>query len=97
MKYRDGFVSNSSSSSFVLNICGLSSEQKDKIFDHINAAKEAGWNTHASAYHFWSHETLGADFCKFSANMDNFDLIGWIKYVIGAEETEKRTGNYDGN
>jgi hypothetical protein len=40
MKIRFGFVSNSSSSSFVLKLASISQKQKEQIYNHIEEAKK---------------------------------------------------------
>jgi hypothetical protein len=40
MKIRMGFVSNSSSSSFVISLSSITEEQKWKIYNHIEVAKK---------------------------------------------------------
>ena len=45
MKIRAGFVSNSSSSSFVINVCKITGDQMNKFLDWIDSDKnEDGWS-----------------------------------------------------
>ena len=90
MKIRSGFVSNSSSSSFIINKAKLSDEQIYKIRNHIQEAikvpnhnklfdyvdKDDAWNI---------VEEEG--FIEVSTNIDNFDMEAWLEY-IGLEYEE---------
>jgi hypothetical protein len=40
MKIRQGFVSNSSSSSFVIPLNAITADQKDKIYNHLKEGKK---------------------------------------------------------
>lgn len=84
MKIRSGFVSNSSSSSFIIPLYKLSEEQKEKIYNHIEVGKQIddklladGKDYRYEYYEEW--KVLEDDFCIWcSTSMDNFDLIGLV-------------------
>jgi len=81
MKNRDGFVSNSSSSSFVVNKHYVSGYQMDKIRDHAEVAGNDAWDIDDNG-----------DTIKLSTYMDNFSMreylwkIGVPKHAL--EESE---------
>jgi len=67
MKNRHGFVSNSSSSSFVISKHFISSYQADKIRDHAEVAGDDAWRV----------EDEGK-VIKLSTWMDNFDIEEYL-------------------
>ena len=77
MKERQGFVSNSSSASFIVNKHYISGYQMDKIREHANEAGDDAWDI----------EDKG-DVIGLSTYMDNFDIeeylwkIGVPKHAI---------------
>lgn len=71
MKIRNGFVSNSSSSSFVVQKRMISTEQFIRIFNHIEEAQKMGWN--AQEEDGWSI-TESYDTIKLYTIIDNFDM-----------------------
>ena len=68
MKVRNGFVSNSSSSSFVIDRNYVSSQTLDDIIGHADIAKENAWNVST---------TKTEVHC--STSMNNFDLREYVK------------------
>jgi hypothetical protein len=84
MKLRNGFVSNSSSSSFVLSKHFVSEYQLEKIRNHIEVAKDEGWVEEKGGQLGWpepwdisenEHEVMGDTF------MDNFDMEGFLERI----------------
>lgn len=67
MKIRDGFVSNSSSSSFVVAKNAITDEQKQMIYDHSQEAGDDSWSIHENEY-FVSGYTF----------MDNFNMFDFL-------------------
>lgn len=69
MKIRDGFVSNSSSSSFILDIKNLSKYQLDTIITKLNDLIDEGW---AYTYNNDKTQLIG------STIMDNDKFHDWL-------------------
>lgn len=67
MKIRDGFVPNSSSSSFVVAKSAITAEQRDKIYDHYKIADDDAWSI-SENNHFVSGYTF----------MDNFNMFEFL-------------------
>jgi hypothetical protein len=82
MKRRHGFVSNSSSSSFVIGLSKLTADQVFKIERHIETANldnfdEIEWKTIDCK---WSIEVT-EDFVRGDTWMDNFDMHAFLKRI----------------
>jgi hypothetical protein len=91
MKKRNGFVSNSSSCSFILDISTLTEKQKDLILNHYQKAKEINWpevDDDEMYFDCWQIEDYGINKWKCSTFMDNFDLISWITLKVGVDESK---------
>jgi hypothetical protein len=76
MKIRTGFVSNSSSSSFIVPTKRLSIDQIEAIKDHINYAKKMNWTQfNVSDYDWWSiqHDEEN-NLLILKTSMNNFDM-----------------------
>lgn len=71
MKIRSGFVSNSSSSSFIVRKAYLSEEEIEKIKDHAEIAN--GWP--------WRILEYGSVLVGYTS-MDNFDMKEYIEGVV---------------
>jgi hypothetical protein len=91
MKIRNGFVSNSSSSSFVLLKSDLNDKQKDMIFDHIEYAKEIdeklikeGKETKYEYYENWFIEQDDMSLWLHTS-MDNFCMWTYLVDEVGLD------------
>jgi hypothetical protein len=81
MKLRNGFISNSSSSSFIINLKDLNDEQINKIINHMDYADDYGlreewlndWDT-------W-HIKIKGYIVEGYTNMDNFDMYEFIDKI----------------
>jgi len=87
MKIRNGFVSNSSSSSFCINKNLLTQQQIDQIVDHIDTAVEI--ENYPSKEHTMDNEGkfgwldewkihVSSDEIKGSTSMDNFNMLEFL-------------------
>ena len=74
MKIRQGFVSNSSSASFVVSLRKLSLEQLCKIMNHTKWGKEFEMNYYEDS---WSI-TVEDGVLHGSTSMDNFDMEAFL-------------------
>lgn len=85
MRIRNGFVSNSSSSSFVINKSDLTEVQILQIIDYKNQAKILGLNCSVNDYDYWE---ISEDetFVYGQTPMDNFDMEEFL-YKIGINST----------
>lgn len=79
MKIRNGFVSNSSSSSFMINKAQLHTFQIDAIKNHIEFANKQGWDC-GSDQDAW--DIKEDDFnLRGDTSMDNFDMEQFFIYI----------------
>jgi len=67
MKTRNGFVSNSSSASFVVNRYYVSDYMIDKIKAHTEEAGSDAWSVYVEEGDIY-----------LSTNMDNFDMMAYL-------------------
>ena len=92
MKIRTGHVSNSSSSSFVLDTNFLSTVMMDKIFNHIKVA-QAEYDRRGKSYEQsdefgyagdgdgWDVRSVGKNKLAVATIMDNFDMDYFFKFI----------------
>jgi len=91
MKTRTGFVSNSSSSSFIVPLDALTGKQVKKIESHQLKAKKVGM--HIRDDEVWSIES-NENYLKGSTWMDNFDMREFME-KIGVDMEEVRWAEHD--
>lgn len=77
MKIRQGFVSNSSSSSFVIPMSALTPEQLDKIHNHIKEGKKLGMDC-CEDRNAWE---IKESTISLSTFMDNFDMYHFLREI----------------
>lgn len=89
MKIRDGFVSNSSSSSFAILRSHMSIKQYNYLRNHIHYANLKQWDDYGNTQHSegdqWSVKLLN-DRVSCATNMDNFDLHKFVIEVLEIPE-----------
>ena len=81
MKIRSGFVSNSSSSSFVIPKDKITALQLDQIVNHIEEGKKYNMDCcDDGSYWNWDINTNGHVVCGDTL-MDNFDMREFLNYI----------------
>ena len=86
MKIRNGFVSNSSSSSFIIQKEKLNGCQIDKIKNHIEYSKNLSGFELCDYNESWSiYETENE--IQLYASMDNFDMYKFL-LLIGIDDED---------
>jgi hypothetical protein len=89
MKIRNGFVSNSSSSSFVINKRNLSKSQIRKIRDYEEEGKQYGLS--CGSFDSWGISE-NSTWMAGSTSMDNFDMAAFFER-IGVQSSEVKWGD----
>jgi len=74
MKNRQGFVSNSSSASFVIDKTKLNGLQIIAIKNHIQTAIELGMDEYTTEYNAWYVIDNNDGTMKLSTSMNNFNM-----------------------
>jgi len=85
MKIRNGFVSNSSSSSFMIKRYYLSDKQIEDIQNHIEVAKECYNDKWIDDSDRW-YVDVDDKYVVVSTPMDNFDMCYFLLNCIGVKE-----------
>jgi hypothetical protein len=80
MKIRLGFVSNSSSSSFIIGKSKLTVFQLEQIKNHMEIAKVLNIDTYYDEWNRWDI-TEEDDYIKGFTNMDNFDMETFLRKI----------------
>jgi len=92
MKIRQGFVSNSSSSSFLISKKDLTVFQLDQIKDHTRYIEKCEDEDGIE----WSDDSWSVDEENFhvevSTFMDNFDMYTYLVDVVGIPEDKIKRG-----
>ena len=85
MKIRYGFVSNSSSSSFIIELQHLNADQIQNVFDHPESDQFKEFCLGMREYNTWKIEKTDTHL-KGSVSMDNFDMHHFLISVLGVDE-----------
>jgi len=80
MKIRQGFVSNSSSASFVIDKTKLCPWQIEAIIDHIHAGKKLFNAEHICDEDAWD-VTEEESTMSLYTSMDNFDMLEFLEKI----------------
>lgn len=84
MKKRKGFVSNSSSSSFIISKEHISSEQRHLIYAHDQSEEFKKYCTIEDCWLI----TEGKIWMVLSTTMDNFDMFNYLVDVVGIDSEQ---------
>jgi len=96
MKKRTGFVSNSSSSSFIIFKEGLSEQQIEMIHDHIsivNLLYDQGTQLSFGSLDEWDIRETDLTIEGFT-NMDNFDMHKFLELIAKVDSKYIRWVDY---
>ena len=88
MKIRSGFVSNSSSSSFIVKKNLITAKQAYMIDNHVPYARMKGWDCGYcdEDRDAWSIEHIDEDTMRLSTWMDNFSMSDFFDHIGLSEE-----------
>ena len=89
MKYRTGFVSNSSSSSFIIQLADVTKSQVDKILNHKRVGEAMGMDDCDQAWDI----TVAGRVIEGYTSMDNFDM----KFFLNAIGVPSSVISWEGN
>ena len=97
MKVRNGFVSNSSSSSFIIFKQGLNNEQIEMIKDHYSIAKKMCDQGTKLQYMYGYDDCWSINETDLTVEgdtvMDNFSMYSYLKEFVGVDEKYIRWGD----
>lgn len=82
MKIRNGFVANSSSSSFTVDLTKISHRQKEQILDHETEGEKLGMVNCDCPWHVEEKGTR----LELCTSMTNFDMLHFVR-MIGIHKT----------
>jgi len=87
MKFRKGFVSNSSSSSFSISISDITAMQLQMIRAHVDISEALGEHVTDPWYIYIEGDDLIGN-----TYMDNFDMRKFLTNVVGVQEDSIKWG-----
>ncbi len=88
MKARIGFVSNSSSSSFMISLSKITDEQKEAIVNHIDTARKMAFDTFFDSWDI----KIESDTLHGCTAMDNFDMETFLS-LLGVRNSDITWGD----
>ena len=94
MKIRNGFVSNSSASSFIIPLDKITDEQKQMIYNHITIGQEIDKKLKSEGkepfYEYYEDWNIKEDDFSIwcSTSMNNFDLETFVRKVVKVKKKD---------